>query len=165
MNRRSLRYRCLSRVVIGAEDECWPWPGHVDNKGYGFISGGMVAGKQKRLKVHRVVYELLVGLIPDGLTIDHTCHNADETCAGGPTCVHRRCVNPAHLEAVTATENTRRGHSISALHGRRDTCLYGHPHTPENTRITPQGWRDCRTCGRQRARLNRERRLQRQAAA
>lgn len=27
-------------------------------------------------------------------------------------------------------------------------CKYGHEYTPENTNITPQGWRGCRTCAR-----------------
>lgn len=41
----------------------------------------------------------LVGPIPDGLTLDHVV-------AWG--CRHKNCVNPAHLEPVTAAENTRR---------------------------------------------------------
>ena len=44
---------------------------------------------------HRVVYELLVGLIPDGLVIDHRCEV-------------KLCCNPDHLEAVTSSVNMLR---------------------------------------------------------
>lgn len=46
-------------------------------------------------RAHRVVYESLVGPIPAGLELDHTCRV-------------RRCVNPDHLEPVTHAENQRR---------------------------------------------------------
>ncbi len=39
--------------------------------------------------------QLYVGPIPDGYQIDHICAN-------------ERCVNPAHLAAVTALENVHR---------------------------------------------------------
>lgn len=41
---------------------------------------------------HRYAYELLVGAIPDGMQIDHICHN-------------RACVNPGHLRPVTRKQN------------------------------------------------------------
>src|SRR5690606_41377855 len=44
---------------------------------------------------HRVAWELLMGPIPEGLTIDHLCHN-------------KLCVNPDHLEPVTFGENASR---------------------------------------------------------
>ncbi|WP_162928334.1 hypothetical protein [Sphingopyxis terrae] len=31
-------------------------------------------------------------------------------------------------------------------------CAHGHEWTPENTRITPEGWRNCRTCHREKMR-------------
>lgn len=46
--------------------------------------------------VHRFAYELLVGPIPDGLTVDHLCRT-------------RLCANPRHLEPVPQSENSRRG--------------------------------------------------------
>jgi len=81
---------------------CWTWTGTQDGKGYGRIGyqGGFA-------KAHRAAYELLVGPIPPGLTLDHLCHDA-AICRGGISCPHRACVNPAHLEPVTNAENLRR---------------------------------------------------------
>ena len=67
--------------------DCWEWKGSTQWGGYGSLWPG--------LKAHRVAYELFVGPIPHGLTIDHLCYK-------------RACVNPAHLEAVTLSENVRR---------------------------------------------------------
>lgn len=85
-------------------DECWLWTGPMFTvSGYGQLGYGGAP-----LYAHRVSYEVNVGPIPEGLVIDHTCHNADPDCPGG-VCIHHRCVNPAHLEAVTSDENVRRG--------------------------------------------------------
>ena len=82
--------------------ECWLWSFGITKNGYGRISH-----EGKRRSAHRVSYELFLGPIPEGMTIDHTCHN-EAKCAGGLGCLHRRCVNPAHLEAVTMRENLSR---------------------------------------------------------
>lgn len=65
---------------------CWPWTGPTV-RGYGRLHG--------RRATHRVAYELLVGPIAEGLTLDHLCRN-------------KLCANPAHLEPVTLAENIRR---------------------------------------------------------
>ena len=93
------------------------------------------------LQAHRVVYEALVGPIPDGLWIDHLCRN-------------RSCVNPDHLEPVTPKENIRRG-----VKSKRNwtACPKGHTYTPDNTYWRPTGQRRCRDCGAARAREYRKR--------
>jgi hypothetical protein len=69
---------------------CWLWTGHGDGKGYGQIRVDGVL-----VMAHRYAFELLVGPIGSGLTIDHLC-------------MVRLCVRPGHLEPVTGEENTRR---------------------------------------------------------
>lgn len=93
-------------------DTCWLWTGSL-NKGYGKVElgGGDVPA-------HRWVYERLVGPIPDGLDLDHMCHNEDPTCAGGDTCPHRACVRPDHLLPSTRSDNLRRGRTGGRPHDR-----------------------------------------------
>lgn len=72
---------------VDTSGTCWLWTAGKNNRGYGSIR---VAGKP--CGAHRFAYELLVGPIPEGLYIDHICHN-------------RACVNPAHLRSVTQKQN------------------------------------------------------------
>lgn len=125
--------------------DCIEWTGYLDKDGYGVKSHH---GKPR--PVHRVVYEEAYGPIPDGLVIDHTCHNSDESCPGGTECRHRRCVNPDHLEAVTRAENVRRG-QLSRKQGLTH-CPRGHLYDESNTRWTKRGSPTCRTCNRERVR-------------
>lgn len=83
---------------------CHLWTGAVNPDGY-----GLVRRDGKLWRVHRLVYTLEVGPIPKGLSLDHRCHSMPGTlCIGGNACMHRRCVNPKHLEAVTHSENVKR---------------------------------------------------------
>lgn len=109
------------------------------------------------IMVHRYAWEIVNGPIPDGLTIDHTCHSWDLSCDGGASCAHRKCANPAHMEPVTPAENTKRGRSGRAQTKRGAAlthCLRGHEYTPENTYRWKGGWRKCRTCHREGERVN-----------
>ncbi len=85
------------------ESGCLLWTGRLTPQGYPQTSySGPVA-------MHRWVYEQSVGPVPAGWTVDHRCHNEDETCKGGEGCLHRRCVERDHLEAVPHGLNTMRG--------------------------------------------------------
>ena len=124
-HKKPLEERLFSRIE--KTESCWLWLGWRNRLGYGHIGSGGRGGRN--IAVHRAVYELLVGKIPDGLVIDHLCRNPP-------------CCNPAHLEPVTQGENVRR--SASA---RRSHCIHGHPFTPENTYRWPKvGRRRCKTC-------------------
>jgi hypothetical protein len=94
------------RLIARSErvGDCMIWRGGLDTKGYGRIS---VCDHYER--VHRASYRHFVGPIPDGLQLDHLCHTRDDSCPGGPACIHRACWTPEHLEPVTASENSRRG--------------------------------------------------------
>jgi|GEM_PF-3487212 len=130
-----------SRYIIGeGESPCWNWQGITHQQGYGIFN---IVGAACR--AHRFAYTRLVGPIPDGLTLDHLCLN-------------KRCVNPAHLEPVTLSENSRRGTithptyliaSAAAARAQRAAthCRKGHEFNSENTSWT-EGYRRCRTCMR-----------------
>jgi hypothetical protein len=95
--------------------------------------------------VHRVVFRLLVGEIPEGFQVRH----AD------PWGWHfTLCCNPDHLEAVPKKEALRRRDWESAR-ARRTHCLHGHAYTPENSYLDPRGFRQCRTCRAERVRSRR----------
>src|SRR3990167_7896641 len=113
---------------------CWNWTGTINEKGYALYFW-QENGKSKHCRVHRLMYEILVGPIPPGLTLDHLCRN-------------RRCVNPSHLEAVTHKVNVLRGISFSAVNAKKTHCIRGHEFTSENTYLPPghKNYRVCRAC-------------------
>ena len=111
------------------ESGCWEWVGNILQSGYGQIA---ITHTHMEL-AHRFAYELLVGPIPEGLQLDHLCRV-------------RHCVNPDHLEPVTARENVLRGNGIAAQSARQTHCIHGHPFDEGNTYLTKRGWRQCRTC-------------------
>jgi hypothetical protein len=126
-----------------AEDGCLIWNGCRDGDGYGRVQTGVVVnGRVPRKKAHRIAYELWVGPIPEGHEIDHICHNVSNTCPGGK-CLHRRCIEPAHLRAVTGRVNRNASPKSNA---RKIRCKRGHPYTLENTMHNTGGTRRCRTC-------------------
>jgi len=75
---------------VDKSEGCWEWTSTKltgERGGYGrFWFDGA-----QRLS-HRFSYELVVGPIPDGMSIDHACHN-------------RGCVRPDHLRPATHKQN------------------------------------------------------------
>lgn len=139
---------------------CWLWTASTSHNGYGQFTVTAVP-----IKAHRWAYTNLVGPIPAGLQLDHVCHSTDELCPGGGTCRHRRCVNPAHLEPVTARTNTHRGTGVTAVNRRKTHCDHGHPFDAVNTQISKSGWRACRRCLALKMRARRAKQRQLAAAA
>lgn len=92
---------------------CWVWAKHVRPNGYGQVGPSRRAVHSGSALAHRVYYEAEVGPVPAGLELDHLCQR-------------RSCVNPAHLEAVTRSENMLRGR-----------C-------PLNAKLTPEEVREIR---------------------
>lgn len=92
-------------------------------------------GRTRMVLAHRLMWELCRGPIPDGLTVDHECHN-------------RRCINPDHLRLLTHSQNASDNGFATRTH-----CPAGHAYDEANTYRKPRtGWRRCRTCDRDQAR-------------
>jgi hypothetical protein len=121
--------RIWSNIDVG---DCWEWTGRKNIYGYGRVVKAMA---------HRVVYEALVGPIPEGMTLDHLCRN-------------RACVNPDHLEPTSLKENLLRGEGTGAKNKRKNECVNGHPFNETNTYIYGNR-RQCRVCHKERARARR----------
>lgn len=115
---------------VDKSDDCWVYAGPLTPGGYG---SHKYAGIY--YSTHRVAYQALVGDIPKGLELDHLCRV-------------RNCCNPDHLEAVTHAENVLRGESLFADRKRQTHCVHGHEFTEENTRVRPNGTRECWSCKR-----------------
>ena len=130
--------RWLGKVDVGGPDECWPWTGAHVPRGYGFLTVSVGDGRVT-IYAHRLAYEMFVGPIGEGLTIDHLCRNP-------------ACVNPAHLEPVTMRENLMRGDTLTAQKAAQTHCVHGHEFTPENTYVKANGCRLCKACTRERVR-------------
>jgi hypothetical protein len=118
---------------INKTESCWLWTGSLFKQGY-----ARLYFKGKRLKGHRVSYELYKGPIPNGLYICHKCNV-------------KHCVNPQHLYAGTQANNMQ-DVLKAGNHGmkNRTHCPKGHEYNNINCRINKDGSRVCRVCDRQR---------------
>lgn len=138
--------RFMEKVEV-QPNGCWHWTGKVNENGYGYF---WFEGKSRL--VHRFSYEQFVGPIPDEEQIDHACHTNDETCEGGPECMHRRCVNYSedHLLSMSGYENIMRSNGVGPLNKLKLVCANGHDLTDEsNVYLYPDGReRGCKTCRR-----------------
>lgn len=117
---RDLFERLGKWLLVG--DGCWLWTGATDQHGYGH----MATGPGVTARVHRVVYELLIGPISPGLEPDHLCRI-------------KGCARPDHLDLVTHKVNVQRAY-------QGPVCRRGHPWTPESTYRRPDGRRECLVC-------------------
>ena len=135
---RTLRDTALARLeaagLLGRaqwERGCLIWGGSL-RKGYGRFWIG-----DKHIPAHRAAYEIVIGPIPTGLTLDHLCRT-------------RPCIWPFHMEPVTSRVNTLRGAGLPAVNAIKTHCKRGHLFDEENTRRFPMPsgrfGRGCRAC-------------------
>ncbi len=102
---------------------CWLWTGSTTPNGYPTM------GKHNpKAWAHRLAFELWVGPIPSGLTLDHLCRTPS-------------CVRPDHLEPVTLRDNIHRGQRTT-----QTQCWAGHPYDEANLWVSKLGRRHCRIC-------------------
>lgn len=110
---------------------CRMWDGFINGSGY-----GRTKFQARNWLVHRLVWEIQIGAIPAGMTLDHQCHNEDPDCLGGVTCRHRACFRLGHLRVSTPAANTLAGKTIPAMWVRR---------TAEGNRVgRAQAWAEFR---------------------
>ena len=89
--------------------ECLVWAGLKNGGGYGHLQvNGRITG------AHRYAWERENGPIPDGMLIDHICHN-------------RACVNVDHLRLATRQQNSsnRAGATAKSSTGVRGVYPHG----------------------------------------
>jgi HNH endonuclease len=135
--------RMQAKIQIDAAG-CWLWTAGRTQGGYGVSSVG-----GRTTSAHRITYQLLVGPIPEGMTVDHLCRV-------------RNCVNPAHLEPVPHSENLRRGENRNKS---RTHCPQNHPYDGDNLVVITGGRRGCRACRREAEQRYVERKRQAKQAA
>lgn len=102
--------------------DCWLWTAGCDSGGYGqFWHGG------KMVLAHRLSYTWAAGDIPEGMQVDHRCHQ-------------RNCVRPEHLRLVTNAQNhqNRRGADQDSATGVRGVYWSKH-HRKYRARVKLSG--------------------------
>jgi hypothetical protein len=111
---------------------CWQWLAGKDTRG-GY--GEFAVRRGEVVRTHKFLYEILMGVVPKELVLDHLCRN-------------RSCVNPWHLEPVTQKVNVLRGESPCSINSKKTHCKNGHRFSEENTYVQPSrlNGRSCRVC-------------------
>jgi len=81
--------RVVSRIASCPEAGCWLWGGYLKPDGY-----GRVRLHGTKWLAHRAVYELMVGPIPEGVQVCHSCDNPS-------------CVRPDHMFLGSQRDNVQ----------------------------------------------------------
>jgi hypothetical protein len=78
----------IGEQIVPLDSGCWV---HISDTEYPIVR---ISEQGKPVKLHRWVYETLVGPVAP----DHQLHHV---------CMNTKCVNPQHLEPLTASQHVR----------------------------------------------------------
>ena len=97
--------RIESKIMPEPNSGCWVWLGGTNQKNYGHIWSSEL---KRHERAHRMVYQILVGAIPAGKQLLHTCDNP-------------YCVNPDHMFVGSNAQN--RADSVAkGRHAKGESC-------------------------------------------
>lgn len=106
-------HKVFSPVV--RDGDCLLWVGPRTTAGYGFVQVG-----NRRVAIHRLVYQITHGILLPGEVVMHRCDRPP-------------CIEPTHLRAGTLADNARDMWTKGRGRGRFST---GRPHGPEHETAT-----------------------------
>ena len=124
--------RLLAKIAKDNKTGCWNWLGGVTPENYGMAYNTI---ERRHQTAHRASYEAFIGPIPEGMQVDHVCRNP-------------QCVNPLHLQPVTAALNNLRAY-IATSRGEKPTpdhCINGHLRSLFWVQAKGKGQGRCRIC-------------------
>lgn len=128
--------RIMARSTLNEKTGCVECSLHRDKNGYSTVRV-RVNGVWRMRRVHRVVYESLVGPIPGDMTVDHICRNV-------------ACCNPEHLRLLSHVENSA-GSRTCVENTSKTHCPKGHEYDTSNAYLRNGKHRECRACSRMRS--------------
>lgn len=137
--------RFWAKVRVDFVTGCWDWIGALNSVGRPCWSI-----QSRAVLAYRIAWEAFRGRIPAGMTVDHLCGN-------------KVCVNPAHMEIVSRSVNSKRGRpefrlvtapeavAPDVVREVRDPnrCIWGHDLTVPGARTTNPYHGKCRVCKRE----------------
>lgn len=123
----------LEKYSAPIPEGCHIWMAALSTDGY-----AQLWANGRLRNAHILAHELANGPVPEGKQIDHLCRI-------------RCCVNPEHLEAVSASENIKRGAGPSVTRAKNmlrhsDTCPHGHDRIVYYLRKDGRVQKECLTC-------------------